>query len=108
MHEHLALVVDGPPRIKVLIALGRLEWGSSPFIERVGRLHIVMPVAERGRLAGCMQPIGIHQRVSCCLDDLHVFQSDGAHLHSEKIGRAFDVGLVLGQSADARDAQQIL
>src|SRR5437667_2474972 len=80
LHPELAFVIDRAASIDVVIALGRFEGRGNPFIERVGRLHVVVRIAEYGRFTGRMQPIGVHQRVALCGDDLHVFQTDPPQL----------------------------
>ena len=62
-HVHLALVVGRAARVDVAVAHGRLEGRRDPFIQRIGRLHVVMPVAQHGRLAGRVQPVGVDQRM---------------------------------------------
>jgi len=53
---HLALVVGRAARVDVAIANGRLEGRRNPLIQRIGWLHIVMPVAQNRRLPGaCSQ-----------------------------------------------------
>jgi hypothetical protein len=54
--HHLAFVVDRAAGVEVAVALGGLEGRREPFVERVGRLHIVVAVDEHGGLAGaCSQ-----------------------------------------------------
>jgi hypothetical protein len=55
-HPELAFVVNGAAGVDVVVTLGRLEGRSVPFIERIGRLHIVVGIAEHGGLAwACSQ-----------------------------------------------------
>ena len=55
-----------------------------------------------------MQPIGIHQRMALGGDDLNVFHADAPKFGRHEVGSLLDVGFVLLQSADARNAKQIL
>ena len=56
MHVHLALVVDRAARVEIAVALGGLEGRRVPFVERIGRLHIVVAVARTvGLPAACSQ-----------------------------------------------------
>src|SRR5690349_1722520 len=67
-----------------------------------------MSIAERRRLAGSVQPIGINQRMPGGLDDFDVLESYRTHLRGKEFGRPLDVGLMLRQRADAGYAQEIL
>ena len=60
----LSFVVGGAARVEIVSAHGGLEGRRRPFVERVGRLHVVMAVEQQRRLAGSFQPLGIHQRVA--------------------------------------------
>ncbi len=95
MHEHLSLVVHSAPRIEVLIALRGLKRRSSPLVQWIGRLDIVVAVAKSSWLGGSVQPIRIDQRMPCGPDDLNVLQSDRAHLCCEKFRGALNISLVL-------------
>ena len=60
----LALVVDGAAGVEVAVALGRLEGRRKPFVERIGRLHVVVAVEKHGGLTGGVQPVGVDQRMA--------------------------------------------
>ena len=51
VHVHLALVVDSSAGIEIAVALGGLEGRRLPLVEWIGRLDIVVSIAEAGRFA---------------------------------------------------------
>src|SRR5204863_7167346 len=53
-------------------------------------------------------PVAVNNRITRCLDQPHVLQPDAAHLIRAPFGAAADVGLVLGQRADAGNGEQRL
>jgi hypothetical protein len=108
LHPELAFVVDGAASVDIAVALGRLEWRADPLVERVGRLDIVMCVAESRGLAGGVKPVGVNQRMPRSGNDLDILKPNALEIRSDKFGRSTDVALVILQGADAGDAQQIL
>ena len=106
-HPELAFVVHRAAGVDVVVALGGLEGRSHPLIERIGRLHVVVGVHQHGGLAGGVQPVGIHQRMSFGRDDFDVFDADAAQFVGHEVGRFLHVGFVLVQGADAGDAKKI-
>ncbi len=107
MGVHLALIVGGAAAVEVAVALGGLEGRSGPKLQGVGGLHIVMAVAEDGRFARSVQPIGIYQGVSAGLNEFDILHAGSAESGGDEFGGAFDVGAILGQSADARNPQKL-
>ena len=67
-----------------------------------------MAVAEHRGLAGRVQPIGVHQRMLAGRDDLDVLHARVAQAVGDELGGALDVRRVLGQGADARNADEFL
>ena len=106
-HPELAFVVDCAASVNVVVALGGLERRRDPLVERVGRLHVVMRVAQHGRLAGSVQPVGIDQRMALGRNGFDVLQPDAPKFGGHELGRLLHVGLVLLQRADAGDAEQV-
>ena len=49
VREHLPLVVGRAAGVEVAVAHGRLERGRDPFVQRVGRLHVVVAVDQHRR-----------------------------------------------------------
>ena len=48
VHPDLALVVDGAAGVEIAVALGGLERGRDPLVERLGGLDVVVAVEEDG------------------------------------------------------------
>ena len=103
----LALVVGRTAGVDVAVGDDRLKGRGVPEFEGVGGLDVVVAVAEDGGLAGGGQAFGVDERVPRGLNDLHVGQADGAEGGGGELGGAFDVGFVLRQRADARDAEKV-
>ena len=104
---HLALVVRRTAGIQIAVALGRLERRRFPEFEGVRRLHIEVAIAENGRPARRVQPIGIYQRVAVGLDQFNILQTRVFQLLRDELGRAVRVLRMLGQRGNAGDAQEI-
>ena len=102
----LALVVAGAAREDVVAADLRLEGRRLPLVQRVGRLHVVVAVEKDGGLARRAQPFGVDQRIAVAFDQLGGGHPRRAQLVQGELGGAPDVGLVLGQRADAGNAQE--
>ena len=113
MDEDLALVVRCSPGIDVrtlgpLLDRG-LEGGRLPQLQGIHGLDIVVAVDEhRGRVRPGVEPVRVDQGVPLGGDEGHVLQADGLHVIRQPAGRAEHVLLVLGQGADAGDAQPLL
>src|SRR5579862_4720166 len=67
-----------------------------------------MPITKNGGLAGGVQPIAIDQRVAGGRNDLDILDAGAFQAIGDEVGGSLDVGLVLGQCADAGDAEKIL
>ena len=106
-HPELAFVVDRAARINVVIALGGLEGRGVPFIERLGRLDVVVSVHQDRGLALGMEPVGVDERMAGGVDDLDVVHADAAEFIGDEVGGLRDVAFVLFESADARNAKEI-
>ena len=75
VHVHLALVVGRAAGVDVAVAQGGLKRRRVPYFQRIGRLNVVMPVAQHGGLAGSVQPVGVNQRMPGGGNDLDVFHA---------------------------------
>ena len=64
VREHLAFVVGRAAGVDVAVADGRLERRADPFVERLGRLHVVVAIDEHDRLAGHRRRLGIDERMA--------------------------------------------
>ena len=106
VHVHLALVVAGSAGVEISVADGGLKRRRGPQLQRIGRLDVVMAVTQHGRLAGRVQPICIDQRMVRGLDDLDIFEAGFAQAVGDEFGGAPDIGGMLGQGADAGNAEK--
>ena len=79
-----------------------------PKFKRIGRLHVVVAVAQNGRFAGRVQPVGIHQRMTAGRYDFDVFHAGLMERICHETSCPRDVVLVFGQSADAGYAQAVV
>src|SRR6185312_17227873 len=93
-------------RIEIAVAHYRLKGRRDPFIQRIRRLNVVVPVAQYRRFAGSMQPVGVNQRVLRCRNDLYVFETGSLHAVGNELRGAPHVREMLGQGAGAGDAQE--
>ena len=66
-----------------------------PFIERVGRLNVVVSVAQDRWFAGGVQPICVNQRVLRGGNDFNIFEAGGLHAVGDKLSGAQDIGHML-------------
>ena len=92
----LAFIVGRPTRVDIIVANVGLKRRRFPFVQRIGRLHVVMPVEQHGGLARRAQPFGVDQRIPFAFDQLRLLQSGALQLAAHEFGRALDVRLVLG------------
>ena len=105
VHEHLALVVGRAARVDLAVADGRLERRRLPEVQRVDRLHVVMPVEQDGRRACGAQPVAVDDGMPGRLDQPDVLQADPLHLVPRPLGAAPHVRCVLWQRADAGNGE---
>ena len=61
--EKRPLVVRHAAGIEAPVADRRREGRADPFLQRIGRLHVVVAVDQHGRLAGCAEPLREDDRV---------------------------------------------
>src|SRR5262250_3185807 len=99
MHVHLTLIIDRATSIEIAVALSGLKRGRLPLIEWIGRLHVIMAVAQDYRFPGGMEPVSVDQRMTGGLDDLDIFDADAREFVGDKLGRAPNIILVLRQCA---------
>src|SRR3974390_732581 len=64
LHPELAFVVNGAAGVDVVVALSGFEGRGDPLVEGLGRLNVIVRIAERGGLAGGVQPVGVDKRVA--------------------------------------------
>ena len=102
----LPLIVAGAAGVDVVAADFGFKGGRLPLIERVGRLHVIVAVEKDGRLAGRAEPFGIDQGVAIAFNQAGGGHAGGAQLADGEFGGAADVELVLGEGADAGNAEE--
>src|SRR5713101_2818807 len=107
MDVDLAFVVGGAASKEIAVSHGRFECRRSPEIERLGGLHVIVPVKENGWLTGSFQGFRIYERVQVCRNDFDLLKSGGTKILRDPARAALDIGLVLALGADARDAQKL-
>ena len=80
--------------------------GRDPFVERIGRLHVVVAVDQHDRLAGHRRRLGIDERMAGRFDQFGR-QAQLLELRRHPLGRPAHVAGVARIGADAGDAQQV-
>ena len=95
LRNHLPFVVDCTAGIDVAVALGWLEGRREPFVERIGRLHIVVAVDEHRGLAGGVQPVSVDQGMAFAFNEPCVLHADAFELSQQGLGSLAAIGLVL-------------
>jgi selenocysteine lyase/cysteine desulfurase len=81
-HDLLGISDARAQRYDALLQAGlnvfRPGW-ALPFLQRIGRLHVVMPIDQHGWRAGCFAPLGDHRRMPARWHDLDLGKSGLAH-----------------------------
>src|SRR5581483_1795232 len=98
--------VRRPARIQISVAHLRLKRRRLPQLQRIRRLHIVVPVTQHRRLARRMHPVGINQRMFRRRNDLDILQPRRLQAVRDKLRRALHVRLVFRKSADRRNTEE--
>ena len=106
-NQHRPLVVRDAAGVEAVVADLWRERRAEPFLQRVGRLHVVVPVHQDGRLAGRTQPAACHDRVAGGRADLHLVEPGAAHALRHPFRRFLDVCGVGRVGADAGDAGEL-
>ena len=87
MREHLPFVVGRAAGVDVAVADGRLERRADPFVQRIGRLHVVVAVDQHDRLAGDGGGFGVNQRMAG-RGDRFGLEAERSELRSDPLGGA--------------------
>jgi hypothetical protein len=104
----LPLVVGRAAADQAVALFGRLERRVAPFVERVGRLHVVVAVEQhRGLVRAGPHPLGIDQRVPGG-GDLLGGESGRLHLGHQPVGAAVHILPVGRVGRDRRDPEVLL
>ena len=105
--EHLALVVRGATGVEPAVAHGRLEGRSAPFLEGVGRLHVVVAIDEQRGPAGDGRTLGPDDGMAVPLDEsATVGQPRPLELVMQPFGGTAAVGGVYREGAHARNGEE--
>ena len=107
VNVNLSFVIGGAAAEKISAANCRLERRRRPQIERLGRLHIVMPVKEHSGFSGSGERFAIHERVHLGADNFDMLEAGTLQTICNPGGGAFDVRFVLALRADAGNAQKL-
>jgi hypothetical protein len=67
-------------------------------------LHIVVCIAEHGRFACGVQPIGVYQGMALGRYDFYILEADALKLVGYEFGGLLDIALMFFKSADTGDA----
>src|SRR5712691_10325208 len=95
-YQHgLALVVAGPTAVDVVATDRWLKRGRIPQINRINRLHVVVSINKYRRLAACLEPIAIHERMTLCRDHLNVLKTDVFQLVSSVLRSTANITCML-------------
>jgi len=105
--EQLSLVIASAAGDEIAAANRRFKWRRLPSIERINRLHIVMPVNEDGRTFWRALPACGDERMAFCWNDPHVAKTDAPQVPCEPIRATHDVAFVFRLSADGREADEV-
>src|SRR5690348_4582981 len=108
MDLHLALMVRGAASIEIAVAHGGLEGGRSPQLQRLGGLHVVVPIEKDGGLAGRPERFAINHRMHFRRNDLDAVQAHAPQSVRNPLCRALDVRLVVGLRAHAGNPQKLV
>ena len=93
-HPELAFVVHGSSGIDIVVTLGWFERRCDPLVERIRGLNVIVCVAQHGRLAGSVQPIGVNQRVTLGRNDFNMFHPNASEFTGDKLSRLLHVRFV--------------
>ena len=108
MNVHLSFVVGRAAAEQIAAADGRLKGRRGPQIQRLGRLHVVVPVEKNGRLARRVQRFAVNERMHFRGNDFDIVEARAAQAFGHPFRGALDVRLVLGLRADAGNPQKFI
>ena len=106
-NQHRPLVVGDAAGVEAAVAHRRRPRRAVPFVERVGRLHVVVSVHQHRRLARRAQPLAVDDRVAAGGKRAHRERTGRRHSRRDPACRPIDVGCVRGIGADARDRREL-
>ena len=108
-HVELALVVGDAARVEPVVALDELERSRVPELERVGRLHVEVPVKQdRGRSLGVLRCADLADDERALAPRDHLGAAAGARDEvGDPSGRGGNVRLVRRVGADGGNRDQL-
>ena len=75
VNVNLAFIVGGAAPVNVPVSNVGLEGRGGPQIERLGGLHVIVPVKKHGRFAGRVQRFSVDQGMQLGGNDLDIFKA---------------------------------
>ncbi len=114
MHPHLPLVIHRPTRVQVAIPLRGLKRRRHPLLQRLRRLHIIVPIQKhRRRSIPRSHPLAIHQGMPLPgprrrLNQPHSIQPRRPQPISHKLSRPPHITRMRRIRRNGRNPQQIL
>ena len=105
--EELAFVVGGAAGVEIAVADDGLKRRRDPFLQRIGRLDVVMAIEQQRRFAGRAGPFA-RAPADCRLPSISRAFSRPARASQSRTNSAArpHVGGVFGERADAGDAKK--
>ena len=107
VHPDLAFVVDRATPVQIAVANLGLERRRGPFVQRIDRLHVVVPIDEGGGQRWIDDALGVNRRMPGRLDEVGALQACIERRLAEVVGIAPNLGSVCRVGRNARDAQRL-
>ena len=105
--EDLSLVVRRAAGVELAVADGGRERRRVPFLDRIGRLDVVVAVDQERRAAGDDGPLGPDHRMPVALDQVHHRAAQPGQLGAEPVGGAAGVLGMCGEGAHAGNGEEV-
>ena len=94
--------------LSLTVADGGFERRGGPEMKRLGRLNIIMPIKKNGGFAGSVERFGVNERMQRGGNDFKRLKSGGTKIVGDPARGAFNIGLMFGFGADARNAKKLV
>jgi hypothetical protein len=105
--EELPLVVGRAARVEVAVTDRRLVRRRVPQLQRLGRLHVVVPVDHHGGLPRHVRALGVHHRVRLTPEHPDVAAAERLEVIRDPVGGPPALGGVVRRRGYAGDAEQL-
>ena len=105
--DDLSLIVGRAAAEHAAISNDRLEWTRLPKVERVARLHVVVPVDDDRWQLRIFDSLTNNDRVSTRLAHLNALRTNATQFGGEPLRRLAAVSRVFWDRGDARNAQEV-